>query len=374
MKITDVQAWVVAPYRSPHALPLPPGGEEWARRWEFGVLRVWTDDGIEGNAFVWGATGALPGAQTIVQAIRPELVGQDPLDRERLWHRIRRVDRLVGLFPRHLHGPVDVALWDIAAKAAGLPLSRLLGAYRDRLPAYGASLFLADPAEFVAQAERCRAQGLHGYKLHPPGDPSADIAICRAVRKAVGDGFPLMVDLHASYTRQQALVVGRVLDELRFTWFEEPLPDTEVQGYVELCRDLDVPIAALQTLPAQLPLITEYLRQGAVDIVLADTSWKSGVTGLRKLAALCEGFGVPCEIHSGFNALGSVANLHVACSIRNCEFFELMIPAELFDFGLAEPLRVDADGYVHVPQEPGLGVAIDWPLLERHTIAKLPAG
>lgn len=371
MKITDVQVWVVAPYRSADPLPPPPGGEEWARRWEFGALRVFTDQGIEGNAFIWGATGALPGAQMIVQAIKPELLDQDPLDRERLWHRIRRVDRLVGLFPRQLHGPVDVALWDIGAKAVGLPLYKLLGSYRDRLPVYGASLFLSDPAEFVAQAEACRGQGLHGYKLHPAGDPRRDIAVCRAVRTAVGDEFRLMVDLHASYTRQQAVEVGRALEELRFTWFEEPLADAEVQNYAALCRELDVPIAALQTLPAQLPLIAEYLRQGAVDIVLADTSWKSGITGLRKIAALCEAFGVPCEIHSGFNALCSVANLHVACSVRNCEFFETMIPAGLFDFGLQEPLRIDGQGYVHVPQGSGLGVAIDWPLLERHTLARL---
>jgi L-alanine-DL-glutamate epimerase-like enolase superfamily enzyme len=277
----------------------------------------------------------------------------------------------VGLFPRHLHGPVDVALWDIAAKAAGLPLYRLLGAYRGRVPVYTASLFLSDVAAFVAQAEDARARGLHGYKLHPPGDPAADVAICRAVRRAVGDAFPLMVDLHASYTRQQALEVGRVLDELRFTWFEEPLPDVEIQNYVELCRELRTPVAALQTFPAQLPLITEYLRQGAVDIVLADTSWKSGVTGLRKIAALCEGFGIPCEIHSGFNALMSVANLHVACSVRNCQFFETMIPAALFDFGLREPLAVDVEGHIHVPEKPGLGVELDWGLLERHTIAKL---
>ncbi|MGH7264250.1 MAG: enolase C-terminal domain-like protein [Candidatus Rokuibacteriota bacterium] len=371
MKITDVHVWVVAPYRSAHPLRPPPGGEEWARQWEFGALRILTDGGVEGNAFVWGATGAAPAAQTIVQAIRPELIGQDPLDRERLWHRIRRVDRLVGLFARHLHGPVDVALWDIAAKAAGLPLYRLLGAYRERLPVYGASLFLSDVREFVAQAERCRAQKLHGYKLHPPGDPALDVSICRTVREAVGDAFPLMVDCHASYTQAQALAVGRALDELGFTWYEEPLPDAELQGYVELCRALDTPVAALQTLPAQLPLIAEYLRQGAVDVVLADTSWKSGVTGLRKIAALCEGFGVSCEIHSGFNALCSVANLHVACSVRNGEFFEAMIPAELFDFGLAAPLRIDGDGYVRVPEGPGLGVEVDWALLERHTLAKL---
>lgn len=371
MKITDVQVWVVAPYRSAHPVAPPPGGEEWARRWEFGALRVLTDEGLEGNAFVWGATGALPGAQMIVQAIKPELLNQDPLHRERLWHRVRRVDRLVGLFPRHLHGPIDVALWDIGAKAAGLPLYRLLGAYRDRLPAYGASLFLTEAADFITQAERCRAQGLHGYKLHPPGNPTQDVAICRAVRRAVGDDFPLMVDLHASYTRQEALVVGRVLGELGFTWFEEPLPDTELQNYVALCRELEVPVAALQTLPAHLPLITEYLRQGAVDIVLADTSWKSGVTGLRKIAALCEGFGVPCEIHSGFNALCSVANLHVACSVKTGRFFETMIPADLFDFGLREPIALDGAGYVHVPQKPGLGVEVDWALLERHTLAKL---
>src|SRR3972149_5841464 len=154
MKITDVRAWVIAPYRSAHALPAPAGGEDWARQWEFVALRVFTDEGLEGNAFVWGATGALPAAQLIVQAIKPELVGQDPLEGERLWHRVRRAGRRRGSNPP------------------------------------------------------------------PAGAPPKDAAICRAVRAAVGPDFPLMVDLHASYTRQEALAVGGAANEIGFAWFE----------------------------------------------------------------------------------------------------------------------------------------------------------
>jgi L-alanine-DL-glutamate epimerase-like enolase superfamily enzyme len=113
------------------------------------------------------------------------------------------------------------------------------------------------------------------------------------------------------------------------------------------------------------------LTQRAVDIVRSDVSWKGGVTGLMKTAALCEAFGVNCEIHTTTNALLDMANLHVSCAIRNCEYFEVLIPQEPFCFGVKNPIRVDAEGYVHVPQSIGLGAEIDFDLLENHTICQI---
>jgi L-alanine-DL-glutamate epimerase-like enolase superfamily enzyme len=275
------------------------------------------------------------------------------------------------LFPKQLLGPVDVALWDIAAKAAGLPLYRFLGSFRDRVRAYAASLFLDSIEDLTKQAVEAQEAGFKAFKLHLWGDVDKDVRACKEVRSAVGEELELMVDLHGTYNRQQALAVGRHLEELRFVWYEEPIPDDDLEGYVQLTRDLEIPVAALQSLNSHLVPLGSYLTRGAVDIVLIDTSWKGGVTGVRKLAHTCEVLGTSYEICSSFNALMSVANLHTICSLRHGRYFEIMVPGGVFDFGLKTALDIDSEGYVQVPAGPGLGVELDEEYLNRYTVATL---
>lgn len=334
-------------------------------------LQVKTDAGLEGNAFAWGGRSGQATAHLIASIIRPLLIGEDPLNREQLWQSVRRMDRWWGFLPIYAHGPIDVALWDIGAKAAGLPLYRFLGAYRNRLPAYASSLILPTIDAFVQQAKEYRSMGYRAYKIHPWGDPRRDVEAYRALRSDLGDDMVLMTDPVAGYTQQQALKIGRELERLNYYWFEEPLSDYDIYGYQELCRALEIPIAGVESTPGGLFGTTQYLTQRAVDIVRSDVSWKGGVTGLMKTAALCEAFGVNCEIHTTTNALLDYANLHVSCAIQNCEYFEVLIPQEPFSFGVRNPIRIDADGFVTAPEAPGLGAEIDYDLLDNHLVCRI---
>ncbi|MPY87297.1 MAG: mandelate racemase [Luteitalea sp.] len=368
MIIQDVRLTVVD---NPHAGAVTEGIKGGTARHQIVLIEVVTDEGLEGQAFAWGGRSGLATAHLLAAIVRPLLIGEDPLNREYLWQKVRSMDRWWGFLPIYAAGPLDVALWDLGAKAANLPLYRFLGAYRDRLPAYASSLILESPEAFADQALGFQSEGYTAYKLHPWGDPQRDVEACRAVRRAVGDGMVLMSDPVGAYTPQQALRVGRALEELGYYWFEEPLPDYDLHGYRELARQLDIPIAGTESLAGGLMGTTQYIVQGAVDIVRSDVSWKGGVTGLMKTAALCEAFGLNCEVHTTTNALLDAANLHVSCAIRNCEYFEILVPQAPFSFGVTDPIRIDERGDVRPGDRPGLGVELDWDRLRHYTVATI---
>ena len=162
-------------------------------------------------------------------------------------------------------------------------------------------------------------------------------------------------------------------ERLDFHWLEEPFNDSFIGKYAELCRTLDISIAATETSYGGPAGVAEFIRAGAADIVRADVSWKWGVTGTRKTMALAEAFGLNCELHTTTMGPMDAANLHVACAARNCEYFELFAPHELWYFPLREPLDIDSEGYVHLPEGAGLGVDIDWDLVDDTTLFRLDA-
>ena len=353
MKITDVELFVVE--RAP--------GQELV------FVAVRTDDGIDGHSMAWSAKGGRRIAEEIVAVIKPELLGEDPINREFLFHKVAKADRFGGHLPITAHGPIDVALWDIAAKKAGLPLYQLIGGYRDRIMAYATGGRYPGPEDYIREAVAAREQNFKAYKLHPLGEPELDIECCRAVRKEMGDEFILMSDPVGAYDHEDALRVGRELEKLDFFWYEEPLHDYDIHGYVQLAQALDIPIAGLEWAGGSYHTAAEYLVRGAVDIVRSDVSWKGGITGYLKTAHLCEAFGVNCEIHLAVYSLLNVANLHAACGVRNCRFLELLVEQD--HFGLSEGIVVDPDGCVRAPKKPGLGVELDWKLIEAHTKVRL---
>lgn len=359
MKVTDIQCVVVPAIRAPAGL----------LGMDLVVVRVLTDEGIEGNCFAWGGNdhgGAT--AQLIESLIKPQVVGENPHFTEKLWQKMRWRDRFGGHIPRYLYGPVDVALWDIRAKAANLPLYQYLGAHDDKIPAYASSRYFPEPEQYAEDALKAKEEGYTAYKLHPPsmverGSAFAkDVKACQAVRTAVGDEMVLMSDPVAAYNLQQATWVGRELEKLNFLWLEEPLWDQHIEAYVELTRTLDIAICGTEwggDGMSGFATTAEYIVRHAVDIVRSDVSWKGGVTGLRKTAALAEAFGLQCEIHMTLYSMLDLANLHVACAIPNCQYLELSFGGNT-SFGLTEPPRIDRQGFVHAPQKPGLGVEIDW--------------
>src|SRR3954464_13901366 len=175
-----------------------------------GLLRIRTDAGLQGHAFLGSASNpaGMDGPQ-LIRSLKPMLMGQDPLQRERIHAGMRLVNRTVSY---RTIGAVDTALWDLAGKIAGLPVHALMGTCRTSIVAYASSQVLPDIAAYVDQAQTFKANGWRAYKIHPPRDPDQDIKVCVAVRKAVGDNFRLMLDSTWSYNYTDALRVGRAID------------------------------------------------------------------------------------------------------------------------------------------------------------------
>ena len=332
-------------------------------------MRLRTDGGPEGHAFLGSSMrGADLDAASLIRYLKPVVVGQDPLDRERLWQELWQRNRATTI---RAIGAVDVALWDLGGKIAGLPIHRLLGSYRETIRAYASSAVLATAQEYAAEAARFKAEGWTAYKIHPPTDPVVDIDVCQAVRRAVGDVYTLMLDSTWAYQYPEALRVGHAIEALGFHWYEDPLADDDLLNYVKLKQHLSIPILATEYAPGGVTAYAPWLVHQATDYLRGDVAVKGGITALVKTAHLAEAFHMNFEIHHGGNSLNNVANLHVTMAIRNCEFFEVLLPAGAQKYGLVEDIEVDRRGLVRAPGGPGLGARIDFDLIERHRTAVL---
>jgi L-alanine-DL-glutamate epimerase-like enolase superfamily enzyme len=336
---------------------------------ELGLLTVRTDEGVEGHAFLGSSSrsAAMDGA-SLIRFLKPLVLGQDPLDRERLWQAMWQRNRATTL---RAIGAVDVALWDIGGKVAGLPIAKLLGAYRETVPAYASSAVLPSKEAYAEEAASYRAAGWAAYKIHPPTDPPVDIQVCEAVRRAVGDDYTVMLDSTWAYQYPEALRVGRVAEALGFHWYEDPLADDDLYNYVKLKQQLKIPILATEYAPGGFTALAPWITAQATDYLRGDVAVKGGITPLMKSAHLAEGFHMNFEIHHGGNSLNNVAHLHVTMAIRNCEFFEVLLPAAAQKYGLVEDIEIDAHGLVRAPTGPGLGAKIDFELIARQKTAVL---
>jgi len=333
--------------------------------WDVLVIKLTTDNGIEGIATAVAARSGRVTEAYLHDNIAPIVLGESPYNREKIWHELWNIDRHLTFFPVYLPGPVDVALWDICAKAAGLPLYQYIGAYREQLPVYASGLFHETVEEYVNEALYYKSKGINCYKAHPAGPVEMDMEVHRKVREAVGPDMKLMSDPVAEYSLDEAIKVGRQLEELNYVWFEEPFRDFELSKYTQLCAALDIPIAATETTRGCHWGVAQVINQKAADIVRADVSWKCGITGTLKIAHLAESFGMRCEIHTTTMNYMDLVNLHVSCAIRNCEYFEYFVPEEDFSFPMKGLLPIGPDGMITVPKEPGVGAELDWDLIEK---------
>ncbi len=334
-----------------------------------GLVRIITNDGLEGHAFLGSALSALGNdAKLIIDHYKPMLIGQDPLDRERIYQRMS--GWAMGGILRVI-GAIDVALWDLAGKAAGVPIHKLMGSYRKSVPAYASSVVFDTPEEYAEEAQQYKETGWSAYKIHPPAIPELDIKICQAVRQAVGDDYRIMLDSTWSYDFPQALRVGKVAEELNFYWYEDPLYFDDLYGYVKLKQTLSIPIMATE-MPGTGPTsYAPWVMQQATDYLRGDVAIKGGLTSCLKTAHLAEAFRMNYEVHHGGNSLNNVANLHLIMAISNCEYFEVLLPDAVQKHGLVQDVEVDKNGMVHAPVDPGLGAEIDFELIERNKVADL---
>ena len=336
-----------------------------------GILRIISEDGLEGITFVGTrATENLRSIQPLAEDIKPFLVGQDALDRERLWHQMRQMAPKWDVNDPTIMA-VDVALWDLAAKSAGIPVYKLLGAYREKILAYASAPKLPGIQANVEQVLDCKEQGIRGYKLHHAvPDLREAVEVCTKVRQAVGDDMALAFDCGGGYSFQEALYVGRALDELAFRWYEDPMGPNDLVSLAELNRRLDTPISISDAREFRFAEASNAINQGAARILIADPK-KDGVTGMKKMATLCEAHHLGTQFHHGGNSSMNAAVLNVALSIGNSDFYSMLLPLTDKRLGLVQDLEMDSEGYVHGSDKPGLGVDIDWELVDRYTEAVL---
>lgn len=366
-KIGSVEAFQVA--WSPDD---PPG-----RRSAF--VRITTTDGVVGYGEASPMQGGLHSLGIVERDLAPGLVGADAFDQavlhDRLFHKNIKLGpegALTGAL-----AAVDIALWDIKGKVLGLPIAKMLGgAWRTRVPFYASVGGNATrPLEEVVKVVEGRFQREKpaAIKVRRDGDRSkldqdipGDIAKAKAVRRLVGEGFPLAFDANNGYSVGGAIRVGRALEELGYVWFEEPVQHYDVRNMGEVAQRLDITVSAAEqtyTLQALVDIINAGVRMVQPDIVKM-----GGITGLMQCAAVCYAHGVELVPHQTQPTIGHVANLHVLGAIMH-----LTKPAEYADgsgrMDAAFPdLPRPQDGHFTIPDGPGLGIEVNDGELRRRTV------
>jgi L-alanine-DL-glutamate epimerase-like enolase superfamily enzyme len=331
-----------------------------------GLVTISTDAGIDGHAFLGSSfRSAELDARAMIDILKPLLIGENALDRDRL-HRVLMI-RHRAVMLRAI-GAIDVALWDIAGKIANLPIYQMIGPARHKVPVYASSSTLNTVQGYVDQALEVKAEGYRGYKMHPPHDKALHVPMLEKVREAVGDDYPLMYDPAMCYNYTEAVRIGRVIEKLDYLWFEDPLPIDDMYNYQKLCADLDVPVMATEYSHGGFPGYSQWIAMKATDALRGDVAVKGGLTPCLKGAHLAEAFHMNFEIHHGGNSLNNVANLHLALAIPNCSYIEVLLPHAAHKYGILNEMELDSEGCYSATDRPGLGAEIDFDRIEKRKV------
>ncbi len=330
------------------------------------VMHVLTDEGVEGVCTVAPIGSEGMGRETLEQ-LRHLVVGEDALDRERLYQKLHTGTRWIYREPGWA-GAFDNCLWDIAGKVANLPVYALLGRVRERIPVY-MNIRGATREEAAADAQRAVEQGYRAVKDHFYHPVEENIRWFQAIRQAVGPEVEIMHDAVGIYTLEEAVRVGRALESLAYKWFEEPLPERYQNKMKALCDALDIPILAPEMMMNDVDLSAQWLISGATDMVRANA--RHGTTAVLKLAHLAELHGTTIELN-GTGGLFGLVHAHLLCSIANTSYYEYFGGAHEQagkEIGMQNPV-VPVDGYVAPPLGPGWGAEWDWAYFRKHVVAE----
>jgi L-alanine-DL-glutamate epimerase-like enolase superfamily enzyme len=335
------------------------------------LVKITADDGTVG----WGE-GHAPLGPRVTQAVvedvlAPLLVGEDPLAIERHWERMYGSMRLRGHgsgYQLEAISGVDIALWDLAGKLLDVPVYQLLGGpFRTELLAYASGVPGSTLAERVAAAEGFVAQGFTAVKASiGRGDIDTDLVWLAALAEVLRGKANLLVDAHGAYTADNALYVGRQLEQLGVYWLEDPLPPEDVDGYVRLTAALDMAVAAGETECTRWQF-EERLSRRAVDVILPDICRAGGISEGRRIATVASLHNTRWAAHVSMgSAVHVAAAAHLAAASTNFMIFEFSsTPNPIGDDLLIAPLQ-PVDGILHVPDGPGLGITFDEDRLRAH--------
>jgi L-alanine-DL-glutamate epimerase-like enolase superfamily enzyme len=321
-----------------------------------GVVRISTDEGVTGIGI--GATSGIAGAT--IDELKPLLIGQNPLDHEQLWHRMW-VPKLIGRrgITTRAISTIDIALWDLKAKVAGMPLYRLLGGYADRVPTYIAGGYYEEGkglAELAREMTENVELGAKGVKMKVGGVAiREDVERVKTVREAVGPDVKLMVDANCAYRYYQAIQLAKRIEEYDVYWFEEPVAPDDYEGHAKLAEQTSIPIATGEN---------EYTRYGFRDLIAhnaaailnADAQILGGVTEFMKVAALAQAHDLDIAPHGDQNV-----HVHLVSAISNgliVEYYRDSVDP-MWRKMYQQTLLLNNDGTLSPPDRPGLGVELN---------------
>jgi len=367
VKITDIKCYVL---EEPHPQPV--------FRWRTGlagsgdgtptdqpvrtaVLRMDTDEGITG----WWYEGRR--GDTVADLVRrrfKSLIGQNPLLSEELWRLVWEIDRVEEIHMGHL-GLIDLLAWDIKSKKAGMPVYQMLGGSNPRVPAYASTVTWNTMDEYERYIKDCMNEGFTAFKLHAWGDAKDDATLSANLRKWAGPEADLMFDGSAGWDLVTSLEFGRVLEAQGFLWYEEPMREFDLVSYAKLCEDLKIPVLAAETSDGCHWNAATWIEMKALDMMRTSTHYKGGLTGGVKVAHLAESFGMRAEVHGG-----GYGNAHLCAAIPNNSYYEqLVMDAEQIQ-GLKSAKHLPiVDGFLTVPDTPGLGFEPDIERLEKTAVS-----
>jgi D-galactarolactone cycloisomerase len=379
MKIVDLAIHVL---KSPLAEPFA-FSQGWVRQRSATLVEVRTDKGISGwgEAFAQGLEPPEIAATVIDTALRPLVIGADPLDTEVLWHRMYNATRDYGRKGSVVSAisAVDIALWDIAGKFHDVPIYKLLGgAFRTRVQPYATGFYRikgqGEATRLAEEAIRHFEAGFSLMKVKLGYGVEDDVACMEAIGRAIqGKPITLMVDTNHAYGRAEALKLGRALEEYDLRWYEEPVVPEDVQGYAELRSKLSMPIAGGEN-EHTLYGFRELLAAGAVDVAQPDVGSCGGLSAARHVVALAQSHGVQVNPHVWGSAIAQAASLQLlaALPVAHHSLFAQQ-PVLEYDRSshpfrqhlIRQPIE-QRDGWVEIPSAPGLGVEVDRAALDRY--------
>ncbi|ASE02136.1 mandelate racemase/muconate lactonizing enzyme family protein [Salmonella enterica subsp. enterica] len=317
------------------------------------VAEIETEQGFRGLGFTYTLRNGGPAQFSHAKEMAPLLIGEDPNDIPRLWSKLVWAGASVGRsgLATQAIAAFDTALWDLKAKRANLSLAKLLGAQRNEVRCYNTSggYLQASVDEIIDKSKASLARGIGGIKMkvgHP--DRRQDLQRVDAIRKALGDDTPLMVDVNQQWDRTTALRMGMAMEQYNLQWIEEPLDAYDVDGHRMLSSNLVTPVGTGEMLTSAGE-VAEYIRQGAVDLVMHDAPRIGGITPFLKVQQMAEDHGLMMAPHFVMEI-----HLHLAAAYAHetwVEHFEWLEPV------FNERLEI-RDGQMIVPTRPGLGLSL----------------
>ena len=350
------------------------------------IVRIQTDEGIEGIG-----ESSMLSSDPIVEAVIQEwsenyLVGKDPLAGQVHWTRLHQdnLGRGGRLYSTVLSG-IDIALWDLRGKILGVPVYQLLGGpFRDKLRVYANGWYTnpASPEVIAEEAKKVVDMGYTAMKFDPFGKiayttispEEAQLSVDRvaAVREAVGPNVDILIEVHARFNVYTAVGLAKRMEQYRPFWYEEPVSQENTNEMRQVRDRINIPVATGERLYLKFPFF-DLVRNEAVDILQPDICNAGGITELYKIGAMAEAQHVMMAPHNTNSAVGTVASFHLDTSMPN--FLIQEYHAEFYEphyFKVVQGLPRQKDGYVDLPEGPGLGISLDNELLDKHPY--LPLG